>query len=130
DALDQALVRLEIAEHANKDDESDRDPELGFKHRRPQRLSTLLTAWPTSSLAGATPVSRSTMAPAVSTAMSRRFAIAEERVAAMAFSASAIRSCSFASTSLRRASAASPPLPPRAFAGTLRPPPPPAHALS
>src|SRR5262249_60983406 len=109
----QALVRLEIAEHANKDDESDRDPELGFKHRRPQRLRALLTAWPTSSLAGATPVSRSTMAPAASRAMPRRFAIADERVAAMAFSASPIRPCSFASTSLRPG-AAPPPPPPRA----------------
>src|SRR5262249_7863158 len=106
DAPDQPLVRLHIAEHANKDDEGDGDPELGFKHGLSQRSIALLTAWLTSSFAGAVPVSRSTMAPAVSLAMLRTFAIAADRFSAMDFSASAIRAWSFPSTSLRRASAA------------------------
>src|SRR5262249_10964264 len=72
----------------------------------PQRLSTLLTASSTSSLAGATPVSRSTIATAASLATPCTFAMAADRVAAMVFSASATRLASLASTSLRRASAA------------------------
>src|SRR5262249_48259065 len=49
DALEQELVRPEITEHADEDDKGDRDPELGFKHWLPQRLSALLTASVTSS---------------------------------------------------------------------------------
>src|SRR5262245_46778290 len=55
----------------------------------PQRLSTLLTASLTSSLAGAMPVSRSTIAAAASLATPCTFAMAADRVAAMVFSASA-----------------------------------------
>src|SRR5262245_62528897 len=96
----------DIDEHADKDDEGDGDPELGFKHRFPQRLMASPTARPTSSDAGAMPVNRSTMAPAASLAILRTFASAADRVPAIAFSASAIRAWSLASTSLRRASAA------------------------
>ena len=49
DALEQELVHPEITEHADEDDKGDRDPELGFKHWLPQRLSALLTASATSS---------------------------------------------------------------------------------
>src|SRR5262245_10478670 len=106
DTLEQALVRPEITEHADEDDKGDRDPELGFKHWLPQRLSARLMASATSSPPGAMPVSRSTIAPAASLAMLRTFPIAADRVPAIVFSASAIRAWSFASTSLRRASAA------------------------
>src|SRR5262249_53668544 len=106
DALEQKLVRPEITEHADEDDKGDRDPELGFKHRLPQRLRAWLMAWATSSLAGDIPVNRSTIAPAASLAMLRTLPIAADRFSAIVFSDSAIWAWSFASTSLRRASAA------------------------
>src|SRR6478736_293867 len=106
DALHHPLVHLEIAEHANENDEGYGHPKFGFEHRSSQRLSTFLTASATSSFAGVTPASRWTMAGAVSLAMPCTFAIAADRVPAIAFSASAMRAWSFASTSLRRASAA------------------------
>src|SRR5262249_55574415 len=65
-----------------------------------QRLSAVPTASVISWLAGVTPVSRSTIAPAASPAMARTFVIAADRVAAMAFSASAMRDPSLASASL------------------------------
>src|SRR5262249_9144395 len=99
DTLEQELVRPEITEHADEDDKGDRDPELGFNHWLPQRLSALLMAAAPSPPAGAMPVSRSTIAPAASPAMLRTFPIAADRVPAMVFSASAIRALSFASTS-------------------------------
>src|SRR5262245_36232726 len=106
DAFHKSPVRSDIRQRADEDNEGDSYPEFGFEHRRPQRLSTLLTAWATSSLAGATPVSRSTIAGTVSLAILCTFAIAADRVAAMVFSASAMCALSLASTSLRRASAA------------------------
>src|SRR5262245_16278675 len=106
DALHKSPVRPDICQHADEDNEGDSYPEFSFEHRCPQRLSTLLTALATSSLAGAMPVSRSTIAGAVSLAILCTFAIAAERVAAMVFSASAMWALSFASTSFRRASAA------------------------
>src|SRR5262245_65785106 len=69
DALHQRLVHAEIAEHGDKDDERGGDPEFGFEHGVPQRLSTLPTASATSWLAGAVPVSRWTIAAAASLAM-------------------------------------------------------------
>src|SRR6476619_1410505 len=106
DALHHELVHLEIAEDANEDNEGYGDPEFSFEHVRSQCLSTFVTASATSSLAGVTPASRCTMAGAVSLAMPCTFAIAADRVAAIAFSASAVWAWSFVSTSLRRASAA------------------------
>src|SRR5262249_45606173 len=106
DTLEQELVRPEITEHADEDDKGDRDPELGFEHRLPQRLRAWLMAWATSSLPGDIPDKRSTIAPAASLAMLRTLPIAADRFSAMVFSASAIWAWSFASTSLRRASAA------------------------
>src|SRR5712691_7131437 len=105
DAFHQQLVHPEIAEHAHENDEGDGNPEFCFEHGLSQRLSALLTASPTSWAAGAIPVSRSTIAAAASLAMPPTFTMAADRVAAMVFSASAIRVASFASTSLRRASA-------------------------
>src|SRR5262249_57666096 len=106
DTVEKGLGRQKIPEHADEDDKGDRDPELGFKHWLPQRLSALLMASATSSPAGAMPVSRSTIAPAASPAMLRTFPIAADRDPAMVFSASAIRALRFASTSLRRPFAA------------------------
>src|SRR5262245_54742540 len=76
DAFHKSPVCADVCQHADEDNEGDSYPEFSFEHRRPQRLSTLVTAWATSSLAGAMPVSRSTIAGTVSLAILCTLAIA------------------------------------------------------
>ena len=86
DELDHHLVHAEIDEPAEKDHEGHRYPEFGveLEHLGPQRLRASATAAATMSrLAGAMPISRSTIAAAASVAMPRTLAIAADLVAAM-----------------------------------------------
>src|SRR5207237_4751778 len=97
DALEQELVHPEITEHADEDDKGDRDPELGFEHRLPQRLRAWLMACATSSIAGDIPVKLSTIAPAASLAMLRTLPLADNPFPALIFSASRIWDWTYAS---------------------------------
>src|SRR5262249_25048477 len=106
DTVEHDLLDAEIDQHADEGQKRDRHPGFGFKHRIAQLLRTAPTAASTSGCAGATPISRSTIAPAASAAMPRTFVIAADFRSAMVFSASAMRALSVASSSLRLASAA------------------------
>ena len=114
DALGALVERVESASSARR-----HRPECRRRSRRrrrprirlranmagPQRLSASSTAAATAGAGGAVPISRSTIAPAASTAMPRTFAMAAVLVAAICFSASASCVLSLASSALRRSSA-------------------------
>src|SRR5262249_16986009 len=98
DPVDHPAMRAGVDHDAEKQQESDGNPGFSFEHETtPYCLITSPKAAATSCAAGVLPISRSTIAAAVSAAMLRTLAMAAVRFSAIERSAAASRSCSCAS---------------------------------